>query len=249
MLFVIAFCWIWVRRIENISNEIYTPQWDACFILCDNFLYGEPFWRKLIKSVLSFMWSRSYALIGLITNKNEIRPTTSGSGPQNQMSPVFSEINHANVFKDSYDLTLCVQFIRFVHRVANKCRCKSLLSQKKGKFQYLNWCRVQRLTRVAHPLLERLLQATHVEWFGRHADQRHDLQELFLASVTELLNVVTACKRRTCTVEMNVRTQWLEWRSAPSPTRRTLYFNWVPLHEDVLGSGIIAPRILDLGTR
>ena len=26
------------------------------------------------------------------------------------------------------------------------------------------------LTRVAHPFLKRFLQATHVEWFGRHAD-------------------------------------------------------------------------------
>jgi hypothetical protein len=28
-----------------------------------------------------------------------------------------------------------------------------------------------------------------------------------------------------------------------------LFFNWAPHHEGVLGSGGIAPRILDLGTR
>jgi hypothetical protein len=29
----------------------------------------------------------------------------------------------------------------------------------------------------------------------------------------------------------------------------SLCFNWAPRHEDILGSGDIAPRILDLGTR
>jgi hypothetical protein len=35
-----------------------------------------------------------------------------------------------------------------------------------------------------------------VEWLRRHADKRHDLQELLLAGVTQLLDVVTACNRR-----------------------------------------------------
>jgi hypothetical protein len=58
-----------------------------------------------------------------------------------------------------------------------------------------------RLTRIAYPLLERFLQATHVERFGRHADQRHDLQEFLFAGVTELLHVVAACNRRTRVTE------------------------------------------------
>jgi hypothetical protein len=34
--------------------------------------------------------------------------------------------------------------------------------------------------------------------FGRHTDERHDLQELLLPGVTELLDVVTACNTWTC---------------------------------------------------
>lgn len=48
------------------------------------------------------------------------------------------------------------------------------------------------LTWVGEPLLERLLEAPHVQGLGRHADERHDLQELFLAGVAQLLDVVSS---------------------------------------------------------
>jgi hypothetical protein len=53
------------------------------------------------------------------------------------------------------------------------------------------------LTRIANPLLQCFLEATHVERFGRHADEGHDLQELLLPRVTQLLDIVAACNRRT----------------------------------------------------
>lgn len=39
------------------------------------------------------------------------------------------------------------------------------------------------------------MEAPHVEGLGGHADQRHDLEELLLAGVAELLDVVPAWKR------------------------------------------------------
>lgn len=46
--------------------------------------------------------------------------------------------------------------------------------------------------RVRRPVAESLLQPTHMQRLGGHANQGHDFQELLLGSLAELLHVVTA---------------------------------------------------------
>jgi hypothetical protein len=58
-----------------------------------------------------------------------------------------------------------------------------------------------------------------VERFGRHADQRHDLQELLFARVTELLDVVAACNRRTRLIEKGVLAAHLSAHETLWPAR------------------------------
>ena len=50
------------------------------------------------------------------------------------------------------------------------------------------------LTRVLHPLLEDLLEPADVQRLGGHADQGHDLEELLLAGLDELVDVVAALR-------------------------------------------------------
>lgn len=47
-------------------------------------------------------------------------------------------------------------------------------------------------TRIVGPLVQRLLQPADVKWLGSHADQGHDLEELLLAGVVQLLHIITA---------------------------------------------------------
>lgn len=51
------------------------------------------------------------------------------------------------------------------------------------------------LTRIVDPLLEGLLQSADVQGFGGHSHQGHDLEELFLASLAQLLHIIAPWKK------------------------------------------------------
>jgi len=50
-------------------------------------------------------------------------------------------------------------------------------------------------TWVRNPFLEGFLEPAHVKRFARHADKGHNLEELFLSRLTQLLDVVTTWDR------------------------------------------------------
>ena len=53
-----------------------------------------------------------------------------------------------------------------------------------------------KLTRILYPFLKSFLQSSDVQRFGGHVDQHHDLQELLLPGLAQLLNIISAWKTR-----------------------------------------------------